>query len=91
MVFNVSFKFSSNLLQNNFWRHQVKVAYISSLYNLDYFHFIKKLMGLSSSVSQNIQFNAGTGQMLTNNNSEIIDYHYSVYSAIMKKQFPFGQ
>lgn len=48
-------------------------------------------MGLSSSVSQNIQFNAGTGQMLTNNNSEIIDYHYSVYSAIMKKQFPFGQ
>lgn len=48
-------------------------------------------MGLSSSVSQNIQFNSGTGQMLTNNNSEIINYHYSVYSEIMKKQFPFGQ
>lgn len=44
-------------------------------------------MGLSSSVSQN----ASTGQMLTNNNSEIINYHYSVYSAIMKRQFPSSQ
>lgn len=37
-------------------------------------------MGLSFSVSQSIQLVADTGQMLTNNNSEIINYHYSIYT-----------
>lgn len=36
-------------------------------------------MGLSCSISWNIQLIAGMGQMLTKDNSEIIYYRYSIY------------
>lgn len=42
-------------------------------------------MGLSFSVFENIQNIVGNGQMSTNNNFEIMNYHYSVYMGINER------